>query len=640
MDRPGAVLVVGGADRREAVVTTLEDRDVRAAATGPGAVDGHLGGATDCVVCLAGPAGSSLATLAAVRERAPSVPAVVVDPPTDVTGDRTTVVGDAAAAVAAAVAGPGPDREGRGAQHSADERLRRLLRASRRLLRTDDLATICEVAVEAAEEVLGLPAVGVHLAGDDAAVVAGDASPDPTHEDVERLVPVATSDGTRTLFGGDPPTYTPDDEMIWGVYESGESVSVDDIREHGRESPARSVLVLPLSDHGVLLSSSPAPGAFDEATVDLGQLLAATTVAALDTVEQRGARRRHERDLRAERDRLSAMFENIPIPAATLDQHDDAPVVRGVNPEFEAVFGYDADELVGGPPSDHLLPAGSDDQARPVSPGAADGAFTREVLRRTADGLREFLLTVVPVDHDAAHGRSYAFYIDITERKRRQQRLRVLSRVLRHDLRNQVTVIRGAAEAIADRASDGRVEQLAAGTVDAAAELAAIGRKTRVVERVVVGSDTGGARPTAQVVEEAVRPFREPPHEAQVSVAYRDDAEVPAAEAVRLTVHELVENAVVHNDAATPRVWVHARTTDDGLLEVDVADDGPGIPDAERAVLTGEREATQLEHASGLGLWTARWVVGALGGEFAIEDRAGGGTVVELRLLPAGERPD
>jgi len=64
-----------------------------------------------------------------------------------------------------------------------------------------------------------------------------------------------------------------------------------------------------------------------------------------------------------------------------------------------------------------------------------------------------------------------------------------------------------------------------------------------------------------------------------------------------------------------------------------VADDGPGIPPAERSVLTGEE--TPLEHASGLGLWYVNWIVTAGGGTFDITESKTGGTRIEIELRTA-----
>jgi signal transduction histidine kinase len=53
-------------------------------------------------------------------------------------------------------------------------------------------------------------------------------------------------------------------------------------------------------------------------------------------------------------------------------------------------------------------------------------------------------------------------------------------------------------------------------------------------------------------------------------------------------------------------------------------------------VLAEDGEITQLRHSRGLGLWTARWVVEASGGELRFEENEAGGAVVVLRLRLAG----
>ncbi|WP_407647948.1 ATP-binding protein [Halarchaeum nitratireducens] len=59
-------------------------------------------------------------------------------------------------------------------------------------------------------------------------------------------------------------------------------------------------------------------------------------------------------------------------------------------------------------------------------------------------------------------------------------------------------------------------------------------------------------------------------------------------------------------------------------------DDGPGIPAAEVEVLTNGTES-DLEHGSGLGLWTVVWCLRRLGGDVTFE-RTDDGTTVRLWL--------
>ena len=75
-------------------------------------------------------------------------------------------------------------------------------------------------------------------------------------------------------------------------------------------------------------------------------------------------------------------------------------------------------------------------------------------------------------------------------------------------------------------------------------------------------------------------------------------------------------------------------TTADGTPRLCVADNGPGVPDRERELLTGAGE-TQLEHGLGVGLWFVNWAVNQLGAELEFEQANAEGTVVVVRFYDA-----
>jgi PAS domain S-box-containing protein len=169
-------------------------------------------------------------------------------------------------------------------------KLEALQRRTQALMHTRTLGETGRLAVETAEEVLGVPLCGVHLLDDDD---RGDA-----------LVPVTTVDRVRETFD-EPPTYRRDsgaetDRVVWEVFEAGEPLAIEDTRERGdlaAETPARSALLHPLADHGVLVLSSTEPGAFDGTDRVLVEILATALTAALDRVER-------EAQLERQNDRL------------------------------------------------------------------------------------------------------------------------------------------------------------------------------------------------------------------------------------------------------------------------------------------------------------------------------------------------
>jgi signal transduction histidine kinase len=70
-------------------------------------------------------------------------------------------------------------------------------------------------------------------------------------------------------------------------------------------------------------------------------------------------------------------------------------------------------------------------------------------------------------------------------------------------------------------------------------------------------------------------------------------------------------------------------------VRIRVEDDGPGIPEAEREAIRTRAE-TDLDHASGLGLWLVEWTASLSPGRVSFEENEPRGSVVTLSF-PAAE---
>lgn len=112
------------------------------------------------------------------------------------------------------------------------------------------------------------------------------------------------------------------------------------------------------------------------------------------------------------------------------------------------------------------------------------------------------------------------------------------------------------------------------------------------------------------------------------SASVPDDVYVDSTlDAVLLNV---LENGAMHNDAADPRVRVTVEAGDEAVL-IEIANNGPGIEDYERAVLERGTEDA-LQHSSGLGLWLIKWGTEIAGGDLELRDNEPTGTVVSVRV--------
>nr|WP_233739829.1 ATP-binding protein [Halovenus carboxidivorans] len=143
-------------------------------------------------------------------------------------------------------------------------------------------------------------------------------------------------------------------------------------------------------------------------------------------------------------------------------------------------------------------------------------------------------------------------------------------------------------------------------------------------------------RPTdlVAVVGDIVEQAGENYPDLSVTVDAPDRLVVPAYPSVETALWELVEN-VGEYAGESPTAEITLRERGESAV-ITIADDGPGLPDAERDVLQTGTE-TQLVHGSGLGLWSVYWVAMSHRGDLDIE--TDGGTRVTL-TLPQGESSD
>lgn len=217
------------------------------------------------------------------------------------------------------------------------------------------------------------------------------------------------------------------------------------------------------------------------------------------------------------------------------------------------------------------------------------------------------------------------------EASRQARRLSVLNRILRHDIRNKITVIQGHAKLL--EASD--PEGSPSAIQQAARELLEIADRVRKLHTVTQEQSRQPVDLTA-CVDHAVAAMGNQYPEAQLTTDVDEDASAFSYPDIEDVIYDLVENAVVHNDNDEPDIVVdialrRVAGADAGYCELLIEDNGPGMPAFEEVTLQEEGE-TQLAHSLGTGLWLARWVVEESDGAFDFTSGTDGGTLVQIRL--------
>ena len=327
------------------------------------------------------------------------------------------------------------------------------------------------------------------------------------------------------------------------------------------------------------------------------------------------------------------MFGANPAPTWRAKQylfdhiHEGAIVVDGNNTIVEMnetgaeILDVSMDRAIGTEASD-ILPA--NDAFR------TDGGGSDYLTVGTETTSRSYDVTVTELTDRRGTTLGHVFTLhNVTQYLRQQQRLKVLNRTLRHNIRTETNIIHGYAE---------RTDADTAETIKhRAMRIVEISDKGR--DAVELFEDATGNRETRSLVgllDGRVDVAREAFPDAGIELEYPNE-DVPVPGVLSIVIDNLVENAAVHNEGDTCRVTVTAEVDDDHV-RIRVADDGPGIDDYELDVLDSGTE-TALQHGSGLGLWLVKWGTEIVGGSVSFDRNEPTGTVVTA-TVPWGDRDD
>jgi signal transduction histidine kinase len=315
-----------------------------------------------------------------------------------------------------------------------------------------------------------------------------------------------------------------------------------------------------------------------------------------------------------------AAVEDLGSPVVIVD--DGGKLIR-LNTAAGDVLDVDTDAALGDPLERYLGDVDPD----------ADG---QTVSLRTGGRNRQFAVSTSSLyDSSAVLVGNTIVLQDITDEREREQRLAVLNRVLRHNLRNDLNVVEGFIDIAREQVDDEEVQNHLDTAEENTRNVIDLGEKARDIERVVGSEDREPSPVSLRAELDRMRSDLLSDHpEASIDLDVSPDLTLYADELlIDRVFRNLLTNAIEHGGG---EVTISAREEDGGdssMVVAVVADEGPGVPDHELSVLDANVE-TALEHGSGLGLWLVKWGIGTLGGtiEFDTDD----GTTATLHI-PSGD---
>ena len=215
----------------------------------------------------------------------------------------------------------------------------------------------------------------------------------------------------------------------------------------------------------------------------------------------------------------------------------------------------------------------------------------------------------------------------------RNHRLALLNRIVRQDIRNDVSMIVGVGDQLRSRV-DPEERALVELVLEAAQH--AIDRTDTAAEVMELISISDVDREPCDLdtsLDAGVRRL-ERERDVTITVDRRDDdgpIVVAASPMLGSVFDHLLANAVDHSDRTTPEVTVTVETTPE-VATVQIADDGVGIPDDQKMLLVDPDARFDDRSGMGAGLYLVTTLLEAFGGTLEIADNEPRGTCVTVSL--------
>jgi signal transduction histidine kinase len=214
---------------------------------------------------------------------------------------------------------------------------------------------------------------------------------------------------------------------------------------------------------------------------------------------------------------------------------------------------------------------------------------------------------------------------DITDLKRREEQMEFFNSILRHDILNGMTVIEARAETLADTL-DGAQSNYAETILDWSQDIVDLTQKVRSVLNTMSDDGLTEAETIAlgPVVEGATKKAASMDEDCTLRTDIHDDIEVVADDLLDDVVGNILTNAVEHGG---PGTTIEVTTERVGpMVHLHIADDGPGIPPAERDAIFEKGERGTESTGTGFGLYFVSVMVDSYGGNIWVEESDLGGS--------------
>jgi len=331
-------------------------------------------------------------------------------------------------------------------------------------------------------------------------------------------------------------------------------------------------------------------------------------------------RKRAERKLRESEERLKTIMNAVQAGIVVIDAEKHEIV--DINPAAIRMIGVSRENIIGKKCHEHICPA---EVGKCPITDLNQTVDMSERLLITADGKKVPVLKTAKVIKLNNRKHIVESFIDISERKKLErtqlqlnEALKLINKILRHDILNDLTVIKGSIEVYRE-SKDDELLTTALKSIDKSVDLI---RKMREVESV---TSTGGSlkmMSAREVIDEVIKNYN-------IEINIEGDCTVMVDDAFSSVIDNLIRNAIVHGE--TEKIDISIRKSGNEC-EIRVSDYGRGISDEIKDRIFEEGFTEGKTMGTGLGLYITSKILERYGGKIWVEDNKPKGTVFVLRL--------
>ncbi|MFB6179064.1 MAG: ATP-binding protein [Halorientalis sp.] len=329
---------------------------------------------------------------------------------------------------------------------------------------------------------------------------------------------------------------------------------------------------------------------------------------------------------------LQRLLGELPVLSVLTRASGGRAIIEACNRQFATTLGYDREELLGRPLADLYTPASAAALERGGYQRALADEFstaTRELLCADGTVVVTEMRALPRTDEDGTVLGTRAVFVDVTAREQRRQQVAILNRLLRHNLRNDMTVILNHASMLADDL-DARQADQAECIVEMIERWDHFIQKVQRIREVLSPETNWSRTDLAQTLDHIETKLSDYYPDARIRLLRPSEGIATIRPEIELALLELCENAVRHTDQPDPEVVVTVGTPpNEPWVKLTVANQGPAIPEPELLAL-GDDDTSPLLHGTGLGLWLVRLAVDHVGGEVEVVENTDAGTAITI----------